>query len=195
MKIIVARYKEKIEWIKEIKGDVLLYNKGHDITFNDYDIRKLENIGREGHSYYKYIYDNYDNLDDYTFFLQGYPFDHSPNIINDINLFKPEECNGFKILTNRKITCNINGCKHFSRLVLSRDPNLRQVYEMVFGNSPEYIEWIFGAGAQFVVSRDVILRNSKEFYLNIINLLESVDTENIGHMIERLHPLMFNNEK
>jgi hypothetical protein len=192
MKIIVARYKEEIDWIKEIKGDVLIYNKGPDNINHDYDIHHLGNIGREGHTYYKYIYDNYDNLDDYTFFLQGDPFDHSPNIINDINLFKPEECNGFKILSNWKIKCNINGCNHFNH---KHKPNIRQVHDMVFGNSPEYIEWIFGAGAQFVVSRDVILRNSKDFYLNIINLLESRDTVIIGHAIERLHPLIFNNEK
>jgi len=29
----------------------------------------LDNVGREGHTYYKYICDNYDNLTDYTIFL------------------------------------------------------------------------------------------------------------------------------
>jgi hypothetical protein len=31
---------------------------------------------------YKYIYDNYENLPDHVIFLQGYPFDHSPNLMN-----------------------------------------------------------------------------------------------------------------
>ena len=45
----------------------------------------LDNVGREGHTYYKYIVDNYDNLKDYTCFLQGNPFDHSPNIIDNLH--------------------------------------------------------------------------------------------------------------
>ena len=47
----------------------------------------MNNVGREGHTYYKHIYDNYDNLADYTIFLQGNPFDHSPNIISNLNKY------------------------------------------------------------------------------------------------------------
>lgn len=39
----------------------------------------LKNVGREGHAYYKHIYDNYENLSYYTIFLQGNPFDTTDN--------------------------------------------------------------------------------------------------------------------
>jgi hypothetical protein len=82
-KIIVARYNENIQWTKQFEN-VIIYNNGCKLP-DDYNQVFLNNVGREGHTYYKYIYDNYNNLEDYTFFLQGNPlFDHSPNIINNL---------------------------------------------------------------------------------------------------------------
>ena len=85
MKIIVARYNEDVSWTKQFPN-VLIYNKGEKLNEEEgYNEVMLNNVGRESHTYYKYIYDNYDNLDDYTAFLQGNPFDHSPNIVENLN--------------------------------------------------------------------------------------------------------------
>ena len=81
--IIVARYNENIKWTEQF-SNVIVYNKGNKLN-EDYNEIVLPNVGREGHTYYKYIYDNYENLGDYTIFLQGNPFDHSPNIISNLN--------------------------------------------------------------------------------------------------------------
>ena len=35
-------------------------------------------------TFYSYIYDNYNNLSEYTLFLQGNPFDHYPEILDKI---------------------------------------------------------------------------------------------------------------
>lgn len=37
------------------------------------------------HTYFHHIYNNYDNLSDYTFFVQDYPFDHWEDVITVIN--------------------------------------------------------------------------------------------------------------
>ena len=71
-----------ITWTKHF-DNVIIYNKGKD-DIDEYNPIKLNNVGREGHTYYKYIYDNYDNLADYTIFLQGCPFGHCYTIIEDI---------------------------------------------------------------------------------------------------------------
>ena len=85
MKIIVSRYTDCVDWTKQFPN-VIIYNKGY--TLNNYNNEVLlDNVGREGHTYYKYICDNYDNLEDYTIFLQGRPFDHSPNIIFNLNKY------------------------------------------------------------------------------------------------------------
>lgn len=84
--IIISRYKENISWVRYLQGNVIVYNKGKDDIFIDNSrknikITQLDNIGREGHTYLYHIINNYDNLKDRITFLQGNPFEHSPNIL------------------------------------------------------------------------------------------------------------------
>jgi hypothetical protein len=44
----------------------------------------LENVGREGHSWFTHITHNYDRLADFTVFLQGEPFDHCHNVLDEV---------------------------------------------------------------------------------------------------------------
>jgi len=78
MKIVVARYNEDIHWILPIINICIVYNKGaDDLHYIPQDkIIKCDNMGREGETYIKYILDNYDNLEDHTFFIQGKIYDH-----------------------------------------------------------------------------------------------------------------------
>jgi hypothetical protein len=66
--IVIARYNEDVLWTKDF-SNVLIYNKGNSLT-NEFNEILLNNVGREGHTYYKHIYDNYDNLTDYIFFYK-----------------------------------------------------------------------------------------------------------------------------
>ncbi len=188
MKIIVARYNEDIEWTKQFPN-VIIYNKGERLNLNNEIM--LENVGREGHTYYKYIYDNYNNLDDYTIFLQGNPFDHSPNIIQDlkyltnninINPFLPIK---FKFLSKHVLKCKLSGCKY------KADLPLIQIHEQLFSNIDNKI-FEFGAGAQFIVSKNNIHKRTKDFYLKIIKILEYSSDPIEGHVIERFHKLILN---
>jgi hypothetical protein len=186
MKIIVARYNENIEWTKQFPN-VIIYNKGLKLN-EDYEEYFLENVGREGHTYYKYIYDNYDNLDDYTIFLQGNPFDHSPNIIDRLwKIINKENKNNndFEFLSEQIITCNLSGCYYDMSLPLV------DVYEKVFDEKKNNLEFEFGAGAQFMVSKKIIHKKPKEFYLKIIKILDYTCNPIEGFIIERFHKLIF----
>ena len=81
--IVVARYNEDVRWTLNYKN-IIIYNKGLSLG-KGYKQLNTINVGREGHTYYKYIFDNYDKLPEYIIFLQGNPFDHSPDIVNKIN--------------------------------------------------------------------------------------------------------------
>ena len=73
--IIISRFNEDIEWIDLInkeKFNFIIYNKGENNL--KYESIKLENIGRESHTFLFYIIHNYHNLPEWNIFLQGEPF-------------------------------------------------------------------------------------------------------------------------
>ena len=185
--IIVARYNEKVEWTKQFPN-VIIYNKGSKLD-NNYNEVFLENVGREGHTYYKYIFDNYENLAEYTIFLQGRPFDHSPNIISNLT----------KYINNKELSIDFEFLSekiHHSSLDIEcsrywQCKNIHKNWERVFGVNIDNQECEFGAGAQFIVSKKKILKNTKEFYENIIKMLDYDIDPLEGYDIERFHKYIF----
>lgn len=185
--IVVARYNENVEWTKNFLN-VIVYNKGTPLS-DDFNHVVLNNVGREGHTYYKHIYDNYDNLSDYIIFLQGNPFDHSPNIISNLNKYinNKELSIDFEFLSERILNSNLKNCPHHPGLPLIK------TYEKLFGRIiNKNMNFIFGAGAQFIVSKKKILQRPKEFYLKIVEMLDKDINPIEGFVIERFHKLIFN---
>jgi hypothetical protein len=190
--IVVARYNEDIEWCKQFPN-VIIYNKG-DKLHDRYNEIVLPNVGREGHTYYKHICDNYDNLTDYIIFLQGRPFDHSPNIVSTLNniistLSKYNNSEDldidFEFLSESIIQCNLAGCMWHPGLPL------RDTYETLFNVRKEYMEFAFGGGAQFIVSKRCVLKKPKSFYDKIVELLQNNIDPVEGYVMERFHGLIF----
>jgi hypothetical protein len=191
MRIIVARYNEDMKWTRSttnISSNVIIYNKGAPLD-KEYREISLENVGREGHTYYKYICDNYDNLEDYTIFLQGNPFDHSPNIVSNLEyLFQIKDILDFdfKFLSETLKNCSLEQC-HFSLKPLP----LREVYSVLFGERTDKFPFIFGEGGQFIVSKSAVLRRPRKFYMKIVEMLQNETDPIEGYVIERFHPLIF----
>jgi hypothetical protein len=183
--IVVARYNENIEWSKTYEN-VIIYNKGEELVDCPNQIL-LTNVGREGHSYYTYIYNNYENLKDYTIFLQGDPFCHSKNLIKDLNNYINNKNLdiGFEFLSDLITGCNLTGCIRHGGLPLI------DTYEKIFGERKESMKFEFGGGAQFIVSKKNILKRPKSFYLKIIEILQHDINPIEGFVIERFHKLIF----
>jgi hypothetical protein len=184
MNIVVARYNEDVSWTKEF-SNVIIYNKGEplDTCYNEI---KLDNVGREAHTYFKHICDNYDKLGEYICFLQGNPFDHSPNILQNLKKYSGDTIDiEFEYLSEWIIECSLNSCRHHPGLPL------RKIYEHIFKNKGDDKPFSFGAGAQFIVSKKQILKHSKEFYLNILNLVEKDICPIEAYVLERFYKLIF----
>jgi len=186
MDIVIARYQEDMSWTKEF-SNVIIYNKGEplDTCYNEI---KLENVGREAHTYFKHICDNYDKLGEYICFLQGNPFDHSPNILQNLKKYSGDTIDiEFEYLSEKILECSLNGCRYHPGLPL------RKIYEHIFKNKDQIggNPFNFGAGAQFIVSKKQILKHSKEFYLNILKLLENDIRPIEAYVLERLYKLIF----
>ena len=185
---------EDIDWSNQF-SNVLIYNKGQPLK--NYEI--VENVGRESHTYYKYIYDNYDNLEDYTIFLQGNPFDHSPHVIQKLYKYIDDRSKNnlninFEFISKNIYNCKLSLCKHHIEL----KDFLLPIYNYIFDENRSLetnLSFKFGAGAQFIVSKNIILERSKEFYLKIINLLNHNINPIEGFIIERFHNLILDNNK
>lgn len=184
MKVVVSRFNESIEWTEQL-DNVIIYNKGDAIT-HTHPIINLDNVGREGHTFYKYIYDNYDNLDDLTVFLQANPFDHFPNIIQQIQSLTDEV--DFMFLSDNIYDITVSNC------YLHHGIPLNDVYRQLFHDDFTDTPIQFGAGGQFVVSKKLILSQPRSLYLQIINLLDSSSNPIEGFVIERFHRIILDNE-
>ena len=223
MLIVIARYNEDIEWSNKYSSNVLIINKGDKIEGIKNQIF-YPNVGREGHSYYKYIVDNYDNLDDYIIFLQGNPLDHSPDIIKIldtiIDIYNKDKENFMNILINTNINYTVINCGYNYNNISIEDvknsnfiyisqyinntsirteeklwencKNIANTYELVFNKKIEDdLKFIYGAGAQFLVSREAILKHPKSYYEKLYKILEYANNPIEGHYIERFHKYIF----
>lgn len=55
--------------------------------------------------------------------------------------------------------------------------------------------FFFGAGAQFIVSKETILRNTKEVYQNALDTVKESISPIEGYCLERLWPIIFLGEE
>lgn len=191
MTMVVARYNEDLNWLKKVPWDYIVYNKGNNLPKWVKNEIKLQNIGREAHSYLTYIIDNYDNLPDYTIFVQGNPFDHSQELIKKIENF--DEKAGFFPLSDR-ICVDKNGDPgEFERRIFE------SVQKIFLKNDIKVFK--FPMGAQFIVSKKAILFHTKTVYQKTRNFM--IETENIidekdtifsPWVMERLWQTLFDNK-
>ena len=189
--IVVARYNEDINWLTPYFDYCKFYNKGLD----DINVPcvKLDNIGRESHTYLSYIIDNYDNLPLYVVFIQGklddiYVCDDKSNIevLNQI----------IKSTINNNISDNHDDYKQFKYSIkydyVEFTRNVKNTKNISLGKwcetyvkqpFPEIDRWY--KGACFGVSRERILRHDINFYKRLLNTLDNVNPIS-GYYLERL---------
>jgi hypothetical protein len=188
MKIVIGRYREDLSWALPYREHIIIYNKGEQQVDQFSDQRFVPNVGRETHTYYQYIVDHYDCLDNFTIFLQGNPFDHSPNIIHQLNHYLSQQeilQLNFDFLSRTILHTHLSGCPFHIGLPM------REVYQKIFGVAREHMTFRFGAGAQFIVSKETILRRPKSFYQNIVSLVDYSVAPIETWTIERFHELIF----
>jgi len=178
MTIVVARYQEDTSWLSHLR-DVTPFVVNKFFHNDPAPGVVLPNIGRESHSYLWYIVNHYVCLDDYTCFVQGSPFFHCPNIIEVINNF--DTSTDFFPMGTVFHTVK-DACPHHSDLVVSDFEDMIKMPDA----------WSFQGGAQFIVSRDRILRHPREFYQQLLD--RHFTNEHTPWCLERLWAFIFGDE-
>jgi hypothetical protein len=77
IKVVVARYKEDLSWLSQIRDLCVIYNKSPENPLMDFEHSiPLVNVGREADTYLKHIIRTYPYFSDYVVFTQGNIADH-----------------------------------------------------------------------------------------------------------------------
>lgn len=157
--IVISRYKENMDWTKDIKKNFIIYNKSglNDLTGNNViDIPNTVwhpgRVGREAETYLSHIITHWNSLADQTTFIQAFPFDHCEDIIDYLNDDVKTDYRGFKNLIRHTL-----------------NDSLRKVWRDVFGDMLLSDHLVSYQGAQFEVSRELVHSRGKQFYIDLYN--------------------------
>ena len=163
--IVSAHYNEDLEWLKKSVWPVLICDKPGAASSSfapDPSCTLDVNRGREASSYLKYIINNYDNLPNYIAFIHGHEDSYHQNggkplleMIKTANVKKYE----YIPLNNRwRLITRSTMIKEHENFIKDFNLDIPQVF-------------VTNAHAQFIVSKNRILRNPKEYYTKIYNYM------------------------
>lgn len=202
--IIVSRFNEDLNWLLKIKGlNIIVYNKGESLNPNNqFKIIKLKNVGRESHTFVHHIVKNYELLDDINIFLQGriddlgcMAFQNPKLYLKNIDKFG-FSVKRFGLLGPMHWTWNINIEKDerykqaWDNMEISRSEiGFRNFSKKLFPKIPIFVSTSYGGC--FAVKKELIKAHSKDFYVNLLNILEKHKNPIEGHYLERLWCYMF----
>lgn len=209
--IVISAYDKSIDWTSELNEDIkiTIYRKGNVIPLNKGEILIEPNLGRCVHTFFNHICLNYENLADYTYFAQDYPFDHWGNLIEVINndplnmeASAQLKIGGYYGYHNNTLgsawsldrsqqlgrgsvlVCSSNGHPQDMNPLI----NVDKYWDILF-NEPRPNNYEFIPGGHFCITRKQVHIRTKEFYKKITELL--IDDITAPWMIERLECYIF----
>jgi len=176
----------------------IIYNKSSNELHIEMDVKisnfNLNNIGRESETYLNHIIKNYDNLAEYTLFIQ----DDTNNHINNYNNFI-EFC---KKVINDKIQFQLYPCSwRENGYINTRTINngICDLHTLASNNSikkccedndiylPE--QYTTFTCAFFICHKNIILKHKKDFYIKLRNWL--LTDEKNGFVLEHIWKILF----
>ena len=180
--------------------NIIIYNKsGNELSCDKNNLiqKYLPNIGRESETYLTHIIDNYDNLSEYTIFIQDDTNHHIPDhnkfisFCNDIILNKqvyalfPATWRGGKNVHIRTI-CN----GYLSLGTLPSKDAIKKCCEQHNIYLP--IRYTTETCAHFICHKSSILKHQKKFYIELREWL--INGPKNGFVLEHMWKLIFSDK-
>jgi hypothetical protein len=215
--IVIARYNENLEWLKEAPFNNLhyiVYNKGDNENYykSDKFIKQvqLNNVGRETHTYLSHIIDNYDKLNSFIIFFPGSielenRHNRAKQLINDIietnyeqDIFacvpfdKPvlEVYSDFTIdtyLSSNELNKEAN---KDAKMLPSEIRPFSKWYETLFGNINADSK-CFTQNSMFGIKKNTILLKPKSYYEKLLLQVNKHHNHETVHYFERAWETVF----
>jgi len=213
LEIVVSRFNEDLNWLKEIPTNfytkITVYNKGDTpivCPVNNCTVHQLPNLGRDSHTYFHHVIQNYDNLADITMFLPGSVFRkaYKRSQYDRVVEFLSQKRESV-IVGAKKARANINVEKGFtiSAHPLSnsdnraKNPNSRLNISSIRPLGAWFAHFFPGEemgcithNSIFAVLRDDIRKRSKELYQRLLENHSTKNPETV-HYSERTWSTIF----
>lgn len=191
--LVLALWDRDYSWTDSVSSDVKItkYNKNPE-TLKEGDIFLSPNVGRDVHTFFWHIVNNYDNLSDYTFFAQDHIDDHVSNYVEIIN--GPVEDLGKYAIQD------LGGCwfyqttlpyaiqVHKGNCAFHQGLPLAEMWKLLFGSEiPDQIS--FTAAGHFCITREHVHKYPVERYKKVLEILENYEIS--PWCIERFEAYIF----
>jgi hypothetical protein len=208
-KIVIARYNESLEWLKKkaFHYPYIVYNKGPNSDFYKSDLFvkeiKLKNVGRETHTYFTHIVNNYDLLDDLTIFVPGSletknRYKRSIRLMQEAkgDTFSCYRGNVFEQQKTFKIDNYLSTNKRNS--VLNPDSTMKKSKIRPFGKwynktfkHGHKKSTCFTGNSMFALTKETILRKPKTYYESLLQQVNDHHNHEEVHYFERAWDTVF----
>lgn len=193
--IIIAKYKENISWVKEIKNvPYIVYDKfdkssvHHLPNIPTFPVQRFEGVkhtksptGRESHTYLYHIIKHYDCLADVNIFLQGSPWEIYSDARDALRMQFLKDFEGVNFLPMNfpLVICDKRAAPLHTGLPLER------VFKRLFQNTcPDLFAYSWGA--MFCVTKEYIRKRPLAFYEEMMQIVYEEPLS--GYVYERLWP-------
>ena len=187
---VVAKYKEDVSWTQTLTN-VIIYDK--DVatsattgTTTSTTIR-LNNVGREAHTFIHHILTNWDHLAAVTVFLQGHPIDHIEGYGTIERFLQHIIPDAYTIgLSQNWHIDTFNAPRHAPGVDIEPKNNDIATFFQKHLKKPfhERIKWY--CAAQFAVRSDIIKKVPKNKWIELKKSLEFSSNPITAHFLERL---------
>ena len=199
LQVVITRFNEDVShlaWLSDFHH--IIYNRGDELspstsTQNLNIITQYENVGRESFVYINHILHNYHRLADITVFSQtahdkvaalnytDADFQATVRGFHNKSLRFTQKNDGFVFLVPVCFNWQY-GVKDWR---FERDNYFKNLYQF------EVPAPRFGPTGAFAITRELILRNPKSYYVSLVRTLGSENNPRIGHFMERTWPELF----
>lgn len=168
--IVIAHYNEDLSWVDKYRENnrVFIYSKGENVQG-----KKLNNVGREAHTYWYHILHVEDKAE-YTVFLQGDPFAHTDNLDE-----RMQQRGLFNWVSSWIVSDNGKAQHHWVQLPI------HETCQELLGYTQQ--EYLFGAGCQSSIHRDLL--QPKQLFIDVYQ--RCITDPNFAWINERLWRYFF----
>jgi len=215
--LVVTRYLEDVRWLDHLPElRTIVYDKGGGRDLLPHKRQNLQviqqqNRGREDEGMLRHIITNYNSLANLTVFLQGWPFDHCPGVVNSIRAsikkallpvpshdepvgLWPVTKTFYEYFLPTGQVGLLRSILQAMNIVANPIMNATIMYtrfcEEILGHECPSRQWV-AEGAQWAVTRERIQNQPKPFYEHCLELGEGFQDKLRGLVLEALWPFLW----